>query len=238
MANRGFHSCVKPAEKIRNDEVDGMDNDMADLVFILDRSASMEGLEEDTIRGFNSMLKKQVKPSRVTTVLFDDKTEELYYRKELRDVREMTGKEYFVRGCTALLDAIGKTIYKMDASHRKREGEKSDKVIFVIVTDGLENASCEYTYAAVKKLIEKQKKTGWEFFFLGANMDAVREAANIGISSDRSVTFHSDSAGTTLNYKVIGRMLYTMQAEFPAWKEIDASWKYEIEDDYNKRRTG
>ncbi len=124
---------------------------------------------------------------------------------------------------------MGKTIYKMIIS-QQGEREKSKKIVFVIMTDGLENASCEYTYLTVKRLIENQKKIGWEFFFLGANVDAVREAANIGISSDRSVTFHNNSAGIALNYEVIGETLYMIQMMSPMQREIDASWKHKIEE--------
>lgn len=204
-----------------------MENEITDLVFILDRSSSMDGLEGETIKGFNSMLKKQRMPARVTTVLFDDKIEELYYRKEICDIKEMTGDEYYVRGCTALLDAIGKTIYKIIIS-QKKDKIKLENVVFVIVTDGLENASLEYTYASVKKLIQKQKEAGWEFLFLGANMDAIREAANIGIASDRSVTFYNDSVGVALNYKAIGEVLDILLMK----KVTVGLWKHDIEDYY------
>lgn len=210
-----------------------MNHDITDMVFIIDRSGSMEGLEKETVQGFNSMLNKQMESVNVTTVLFDDEVEELYYRKKLCDVREMTENEFFVRGCTALLDAMGRTIYKMIVSQRK-DKSKPDKIIFVIITDGLENASREYTYGSVKKLIQKQKGMGWEFFFLGANMDAVREAADIGISSDRSVTFYNDSAGVALNYEVIGKTLHTMRMESSEQKKLDASWKNDIEVYYRK----
>lgn len=206
----------------------------AELVFVLDRSGSMSGLEEDTIAGFNTMLKKQKGEVNVTTVLFADELEELYFRKRIDDVSEMTDKEYFVQGTTALLDVIGKTIHKMILSEKKQEEKNKGPVIFVIITDGYENASRVYTYESVKKLIEKQKKSGWEFLFLGANMDAVREAGNFGISSDRAVAFHNDKQGVALNYKVVGNTLSFMRME--RTMPMDSSWKDEIEKDYKKRK--
>lgn len=212
----------------------------AELVFILDRSASMAGLEEDTITGFNTMLRKQKEQKgevKVTTVLFDDVIEELYFREKIEDVSQMADKQYFARGCTALLDAVGKTIQKIVLSGRA-EKKKTDSVICVIVTDGFENASKKYTYESLKKLIEKQKKVGWEFLFLGANMDAVREAANFGISHDRSVVFHNDSLGIALNYQVIGETVAAMRIAEPEMVPIDGSWKEKIEEDYGKRNGG
>lgn len=210
-----------------------------ELVFLLDRSASMEGLEKDTIEGFQSVIKKQISQKetvRVTTILFDDSCEELYFRQRVKDVPRMTEKEYFVRGCTALLDAMGKTIHKMVSVEKSRkEMKKEIQVIFVIITDGIENSSREYTYDVVKRLIEKKKKEGWEFLFLGANMNAVREAGNLGISADRSVTFCNDGEGVALNYEVIGDTISDM-LRVPAIKEsIDGSWKRRIESDYRKR---
>lgn len=208
-----------------------------ELVFILDRSASMEGLEQDTINGFRSMIKRKKKQKgavKVTTVLFDDVCEELYFRQKIKEVPEMTKKEYFVGGCTALLDAVGKIIHKMLRVEKERK--KEVQVIFVIITDGFENSSKEYTYDSVKKLIEKQKNAGWEFLFLGANMDAVREAENFGISSDKSVTFHNDSLGVALNYEVLGETITAMRMEESGMHFLDDSWKAAIEKDYKNRR--
>ena len=181
-------------------------NNIVDVVFILDRSGSMGGLESDTIGGFNSMLEKQRKiegKAFITTVLFDDQYELLHDRVNIAKVNNITEKEYFVRGSTALLDAIGKTIAKEKAiQDTLGKNEKADKVLFVIITDGLENASREYNSSTVKKLIETQKeKYGWEFLFLGANIDAIETASAIGISAERAVNYNSDSVGTQLNYK-------------------------------------
>lgn len=208
-----------------------------ELVFILDRSASMKGLESDTIRGFHSMIERQKKQKgkvRVTVVLFDDVCEELYFRKKIKKIPEMTEKEYFVRGCTALLDAMGRTLYRLIRVEKEKKGSKS-QVIFVIITDGLENSSREYTYGAIKKIIERQKKKGWEFLFLGANMDAVREAANFGISSDRSVTFCNDREGVALNYEVVGDAISSIRSASEQNSAIDGSWKEKIEQDYSRR---
>jgi len=181
-----------------------MDMSLTELVFILDRSGSMGGLESDTIGGFNGMIAKQKKEGEkvnVTTVLFDDETEILHDRFPITDVSPLTEKDYYVRGCTALLDAVGKTIGKVEnVQKRLPEQSRAGKVIFIITTDGLENSSREYTYGKVRKMIEAKKECGWEFLFLGANIDAVEEAGKIGIRADRSVTFENDSEGISLNY--------------------------------------
>ena len=199
----------------------------------------MEGLEKDTIKGFQSVIKKQKKQKgtvRVTTILFDDVCEELYFRQRIKDVPRMTEKEYFVRGCTALLDAMGKTIHKMVSVERNRKKKsKGIRVIFVIITDGFENSSKEYTYDAVKRLIEKQKHEGWEFLFLGANMNAVKEAENLGISAERSVTFCNASEGVALSYEVVGETISDMRSAFFMQSSINSSWKSKIERDYKKR---
>ena len=185
-----------------------MKKGLTELVFILDRSGSMAGLESDTIGGFNGMIQKQKKQkgkANVTTVLFDDRYDLIHDRFSLKTIRPMTEKEYYVRGCTALLDAVGKTIHKM-ANIQKHlpEKKRAEKVIFVIITDGMENASREYGYKEVKAMIEKEKETyGWEFLFLGANIDAVAEAGRMGIHADRSVTFQNDSQGIAVNYQAV-----------------------------------
>lgn len=211
-------------------------NNIVDVVFILDRSGSMQGLESDTIGGFNSMLEKQRKlegKAYITTVLFDDQYELLHDRIDITKVNNMTEKEYFVRGSTALLDAIGKTIAKekaiQDTLYKK---EKAQKVLFVIITDGLENASREYSSTAVKKLIEIQKeKYGWEFLFLGANIDAIETANSIGISAEKAVNYKSDSVGTKKNYDTLNKAV----EEVRSGKELQKDWKADIEADYNER---
>ncbi|MCU6762744.1 Uncharacterised protein [uncultured Roseburia sp.] len=216
-----------------------MKKDLTELVFILDRSGSMAGLESDTIGGFNGMLKKQKKQSgeaNVTTVLFDDCYELIHDRFPLRAVRELSGEDYYVRGCTALLDAVGKTIQKMIHIQRHLPEElRAEKVIFVITTDGLENASKEYGYSQIRSMIEHEKqKYGWEFLFLGANMDAVSEARKFGIDADRSVTFQNDSEGIALNYRAVEETLSCMRAA-ACMADVDGSWKKDIEKDFKKR---
>ena len=178
----------------------------AEIIFILDRSGSMGGLESDTIGGYNSMLKKQDKTQSifVTTVLFDDRVETLYDNVPLDKVDEMTEKQYFVRGCTALLDAVGSTVESVGKRHKN--GIRPDKTLVVITTDGMENASIKYDYKKVKKLIEKKKeKHNWEFLFLGANIDAAAEAGRMGISADKAVKYKCDRKGTALNYRALAK---------------------------------
>ena len=220
-----------------------MKKNLTELVFILDRSGSMRGLEKDTIGGFNGMLDKQREEegdANITTVLFDDQYEKVHDRLPLDQVKDLTSKEYYVRGCTALLDAIGRTIYEMGLIQKHLpDSEKAGKVIVVITTDGLENASHEYSRDKVKTMIEHEKeKYGWEFLFLGANMDAVAEAGTLGIGADRSGTFEKDSQGIELNYEVVGRTLCQMRACAPSAAPMGAEWKEDIEEDYNKRKKG
>lgn len=189
-----------------------MKKGLTELVFILDRSGSMSGLESDTIGGYNSMLEKQKKEpgeAIVTTVLFDDKYELLHDRINLRGISPITDKEYFARGTTALLDAVGKTINKIEnAQKHTTEDERAEHVMFVIITDGMENASREFGYEKVRRMIERQKsECGWEFIFLGANIDAVETAERFGINSDRAANYNADSEGTTLNYIVINEAI-------------------------------
>ena len=185
---------------------------LTELVMILDRSGSMGGLEEDTIGGFNSMIEKQKREegeALVSVVLFDDRTEVLCDREDIRKVRPMTGKQYYVRGCTALLDAVGGAIRHIGNVHRYiRPEDVPEKTIFVITTDGMENASRRYTYDRVRCMIEKQKECyHWEFMFLGANIDAVREAGRFGISPSRAARYEHDSEGTRLNFEVVSHVV-------------------------------
>ena len=216
-----------------------MKKGLTELVFILDRSGSKRGLEKDTIGGFYALLEKQKKAegeARVTTVLFDDKYEQIHSRFPLEQVRELTEEDYYVRGCTALLDAMGKTIQQMALIQKHLpETERAEKVIFVITTDGLENASHEYSRAQVKRMIElEREKYGWEFLFLGANMDAVAEAGSFGIRADRAVTFENDSQGVQMNYRVVSETICDMRCA-PSMAAVSGDWKKEIEEDFKKR---
>ena len=214
-----------------------MKKNLTELVMILDRSGSMGGLESDTIGGYNSMLKKQREEDGevlVSTVLFDDRSEVLYDRVPLEKMPQMTEKEYYVRGCTALLDAVGGAIRHIASVHKyAREEDRPEKTIFVITTDGLENASREYSYGRVKKMVEQQKeKYGWEFLFLGANIDAIETAGRFGISADRAANYNSDREGTALNYEVLAETVCKMRV---AAAPIDAGWKKRIDEDYQRR---
>ena len=214
-----------------------MKKNLTELVMILDRSGSMGGLESDTIGGYNSMLKKQREEDGevlVSTVLFDDRSEVLYDRVPLEKMPQMTEKEYYVRGCTALLDAVGGAICHIGNVHKyAREEDRPEKTIFVITTDGLENASREYSYGRVKKMVEQQKeKYGWEFLFLGANIDAIETAGRFGISADRAANYNSDREGTALNYEVLAETVCKMRV---AAAPIDAGWKKRIDEDYQRR---
>ncbi len=209
---------------------------MTELVFILDRSGSMGGLESDTIGGFNGMIEKQKREPGaclVSTVLFDDQREVIHDRVPLEKVPALTNREYYVRGCTALLDAVGSAIHHIANVHKyARSEDRPEKTLFVITTDGLENASREYDYAKVKAMIEERKeKDGWEFLFLGANIDAAKEAARFGISADKAVRYQSDRVGTALNYEVISEAVTCARASMP----LGAGWKARIEEDFKKR---
>jgi len=191
-------------------------NKTVEVVFILDRSGSMSGLEADTIGGFNATLKKQQKEEGEviwSTVLFDDQHEVIHDRVPLAEVEELTEDEYYVRGCTALLDAIGRAVNHIGNVHKyARREDVPDKTMFVITTDGMENASCEYTYARVKQMIKRQQsKYDWEFIFLGANMDAVSEAGRLGISAKRAASFHNDSIGIKKNYEAVDMIVSEMR---------------------------
>ena len=185
-----------------------MKKGLTELVFIIDRSGSMAGLESDTIGGFNSLLEKQKKESGeafVSVVLFDDQTEVLYDRVDIRKVEPMNEKQYFVRGCTALLDAVGGAIHHIKNVHRyAREEDVPEKTLFIITTDGMENASRRYSYDTVRQMIEHEKeKYHWEFLFLGANIDAIQVAGRFGIHASRAVNYEHDAVGTLLNYEVM-----------------------------------
>ena len=212
---------------------------LTEVVFILDRSGSMRDLEADTIGGFNSLIEKQKKEEGeafISTVLFDDRTEVLYDRVSVSKVEPMNDRQYYVRGCTALLDAVGGAIRHIANVHRyAREEDRPEKTLFIITTDGMENASRRYDSEKVKKMIERQKeKYGWEFLFLGANIDAVETARHFGISEDRAVNYHSDSEGTQLNYEVVSEAICAVRCSAP----LGADWKKRIDEDYNARKEG
>ncbi|MBO5778056.1 MAG: hypothetical protein J6R82_00665 [Clostridia bacterium] len=213
-----------------------MKNNVTELVFILDRSGSMEGLEKDTIGGFNAMIEKQKKQDGccyVSTVLFDDVSEVLHDRVKLGDIPKMTDRDYTVRGCTALIDAIGGAIHHIGNVHKyARPEDVPEHTLFVITTDGYENASHRYTSEQVKKMIERQKeKYGWEFLFIGANIDAVETASRFGIDQDRAVNYHADSDGTHILYKTVAEAVCSVRASAP----LESDWSKEINADYQRR---
>ena len=215
-----------------------MKKNLTEIVFILDRSGSMAGLEADTIGGFNSMIEKQRREpgeAYISTVLFDNVSEVLHDRVPLDRIQPMTNRDYYVRGCTALLDAVGGAIHHIGNVHKyAREEDRPEKTIFVITTDGMENASHHYTYEKVKAMIQKEKeKYGWEFLFLGANIDAAREAARFGISQDRAANYHADHMGTGVVYDTVSDAICQVRA---CQAPLDASWKARVDRDFLGRK--
>ena len=219
-----------------------MKKGLTELVFILDRSGSMVGLEKETIGGYNSLIEKQKKSQGevyVSTVLFDGVSEVLHDRIPLCEIQPMTEDEYYVRGCTALLDALGGAIHHIGNVHKyAKEEDRPEKTLFIITTDGQENSSRRYTYKKVKHMVEKQKeKYGWEFLFLGANIDAIAEAERFGIKANRAVNYECDEEGTAINFKVLSKAVSrVIEYSYDDCEEmLDDSWKEEIEEDYKKR---
>lgn len=213
-----------------------MNNNLTELVFILDRSGSMAGLEEDTIGGFNAMVAKQKNgpgDALLSVVLFSDASRVLYDRVGIEKAEPMTDSQYQVGGCTALLDAIGSAIHHIKNVHKyAREEDRPGRTLFVITTDGMENASRTYSYADVQRMIRhEQKKYGWEFLFLGANMDAISAARSIGIDASRAVRYEADCQGTELNYKVLNETIES----FRTGSSIRDGWSAPIMEDYRKR---
>ena len=211
-------------------------NGITELVFILDRSGSMSGLEKDTIGGFNSMIEKQKKQEGecyVSTVLFDNESEVIHDRIKLSEIKPMTEDDYYVRGCTALIDAIGGAIHHIGNIHKyARPEDVPEHTMFIITTDGMENASHRYTSDKVKVMIERHKeKYGWEFLFIGANIDAVETAAQYGIGSDRAVNYNADEKGTKILYATVSESICQMRSNAP----LQSDWSKEINKDYQKR---
>ena len=213
-----------------------MNSNLTEIVFILDRSGSMAGLEGDTVGGFNAMVERQKKEpgeALLSAILFSDESRVLYDRADIRKVEPMTERQYQVGGCTALLDAIGGAVHHIGNVHKyAREEDRPGKTIFVITTDGMENASRSYTYDRVQQMVKhEQEKYGWEFLFLGANMDAISAARSFGIRADRAVRYRRDSAGTELNYKVVGDAVSEVRRKGC----LSAAWSAPIEADVEKR---
>ena len=213
-----------------------MNDNLTEIVFILDRSGSMAGLEADTVGGFNAMVERQKKEAGealLSAVLFSDRSDVLYDRVDIRKVEPMTDAQYRVGGCTALLDAIGGAVRHMRNVHKyAREEDRPGKVLFVITTDGMENVSRRYTGDEVRKMVtEQREKYGWEFLFLGANMDAIAAARQFGIPEKRAVRYECDKAGTALNYRVVSETIGSFRAGAP----IRADWSDEIDRDCKSR---
>lgn len=211
-------------------------NNITELVFILDRSGSMAGLESDTIGGFNAMIEKQKKETGecyISTVLFDNVSEVLHDRVRLSDIKPMTDKEYTVRGCTALIDALGGAIHHIGNIHKyARPEDVPEHTMFIITTDGMENASQQYSSEQVKKMIERQKeKYGWEFLFIGANIDAVETAKRYGINEDRAVNYNADAKGTGILYESVACAVSNVRR----CASLDNSWREKMDKDYEKR---
>lgn len=212
-----------------------MKKNLTELVFILDRSGSMAGLEKDTIGGFNAMVERQKKEEGeciVSTVFFNSDSQVIHDRERVENVKSLTERDYYVGGCTALLDAIGGAIHHIGNVHKYiRDEDVPEKTMFVITTDGMENASRMYTIDKVRAMIERQKeKYGWEFLFVAANIDAVGTAASYGISEDRAVNYRADKKGTAVLYDAVGDAVCNFRSSAP----MSSSWREKLERD-NKR---
>lgn len=215
-----------------------MRKNLTELIFILDRSGSMNGLESDTIGGFNSMIQKQKKEdgeALISTFLFDSTIQLLHDRVNIQDIDLLTEKDYTVRGCTALFDAVGAAIHHISNIHKyARSEDVPEHTMFVITTDGMENASHHFDRKEVKMMIQRKKeKYNWEFLFLGANIDAIETANSFGINKDRAVNYHSDSEGTLLNYEVLSDAISSFRSSIP----LNDNWKQRIDDDFYTRET-
>ena len=216
-----------------------MKKNLTEIVFILDRSGSMSGLEADTVGGFNAMIAKQKREpgeALISTVLFDDESVVIHDRVPVQNIAPMTERDYYVRGCTALLDAIGGAIHHIGNVHKyARTEDVPEHTLFVITTDGMENASRRYDSERVKQMIERQKaRHGWEFLFLGANIDAVETAGRFGIGADRAVNYNADRTGTQLNYEVLSEAVSAVRCSAP----LGTAWKARIDEDFRARKHG
>ena len=216
---------------------------LTEIVFILDRSGSMSGLEADTIGGYNSLIDKQRDEegeAYISTVLFDGVSDVIHDRVNISKVEPMTDKDYFVRGSTALLDAIGGAIHHIGNVHKyAREEDRPEKTLFIITTDGEENSSKNYSYSKVKKMVERQKeKFGWEFLFLGANIDAIEAAERFGINPDRAVDYHCDEEGTAVNYRALNKAVSRVRKckNVNELSEALCDWDVDIKNDYEERK--
>ena len=214
---------------------------MTEIVFILDRSGSMSGLESDTIGGFNSMIKKQQteleSKALVSTILFDHESIVLHDRIPITEVKPLTEKDYEVRGSTALLDAIGEAVKHIKNVHKyAREEDRPEKTLFVITTDGMENASEKFSFRDNKELVDKQKELGWEFIFLGANIDAIEVADSIGIDARRAVNYHADSRGTSELFGAVGNFMNFFADSTPLRRNDDDEWRKSIDEDFKSRK--
>ncbi len=211
-----------------------MKNNITELVFILDRSGSMSGMEKDTVGGFNSMIEKQKKldgQGYVTTILFNNTNKIIHDRIDLKDVKPLTEDDYQVGGCTALLDAIGTSIKHIEQIHKYiRKEDVPENTIFVITTDGYENASKQYTSQTVKKLIEKKKEKGWQFIFMAANIDALETATSFGIDKDHATNYHQDSMGTTLSFMAANKAMTNVRC----FGNLSSDWNKEVDEHYKK----
>ena len=215
-----------------------MKKNLTEVVFILDRSGSMAGLESDTIGGFNAMIEKQKKQdgkALISTVLFDNVSEVLHDRVPLEKIQPLTDKDYTVRGCTALIDAIGDAVHHIKTVHKYiRAEDVPEHTMFVITTDGMENASHKYSSDEVKKMIEREKENGWEFIFIGANIDAVNTAKHFGIAEEMAVNYHADKKGTNVLFEAVGAAVCKMRAGKPM--KSDTSWRESLDEDFKNRK--
>ncbi|QRN84616.1 VWA domain-containing protein [Clostridia bacterium] len=214
-----------------------MKKQCTELIFILDRSGSMSGLEKSTIEGYNHFLGKQKEEPNealVSTILFDNESIMLHNRENIQVVRPLTDHDYTPGGCTALLDAIGNTIQYFTKAHLETPGATCpDKTLMVIITDGMENASTEFNHSQIIRLINEKKESGWEFLFLGANIEAMETAESIGINRDNACDYHADEEGTSLNFESINEAVKSYRAGC----KLDRSWKKSIESDYQRRKS-